>query len=125
VTLTGAGGSGKTRLALQVARRVAATFPDGVWFADLSSISHASLVSTVVLSALGSPQVTDATPASFGPARVGRNGQTPLDLYLSTPDPRPIVGAASSQNCANASPIADSAAVGDAPCLLGGTMKYS
>jgi non-specific serine/threonine protein kinase len=62
VTLTGAGGSGKTRLALQVARRMAVAFRDGAWFADLSSISDPTLVSTVVLSALGSPQAADATP---------------------------------------------------------------
>jgi predicted ATPase/DNA-binding SARP family transcriptional activator/DNA-binding CsgD family transcriptional regulator len=37
VTLTGAGGSGKTRLAIEVARGLVDRFPDGVWMADLSS----------------------------------------------------------------------------------------
>jgi non-specific serine/threonine protein kinase len=41
---------------------MATTFPDGAWFADLSSITDPTLVSTVVLSALGSPQAADATP---------------------------------------------------------------
>jgi transcriptional regulator with XRE-family HTH domain len=41
VTLTGAGGCGKTRLAIEVARRATRKFSDGVWFADLSSIADA------------------------------------------------------------------------------------
>jgi predicted ATPase/class 3 adenylate cyclase/DNA-binding CsgD family transcriptional regulator len=38
VTLTGSGGCGKTRLALQVAAEASDAFADGVWFADLSSV---------------------------------------------------------------------------------------
>jgi predicted ATPase/class 3 adenylate cyclase len=39
VTITGVGGSGKTRLAIEVAERELAHFPHGVYFADLSSVS--------------------------------------------------------------------------------------
>jgi transcriptional regulator with XRE-family HTH domain len=39
VTLTGAGGCGKTRLAIELARRLVNEFPDGVWFVDLSPIA--------------------------------------------------------------------------------------
>lgn len=44
VTLTGVGGIGKTRLALEAARRLAPAFPDGVFFADLSPLSTAAVV---------------------------------------------------------------------------------
>jgi hypothetical protein len=39
VTLTGAGGTGKTRLAIEVARRLIGVFPDGVWLVELAALS--------------------------------------------------------------------------------------
>ena len=62
VTLTGAGGCGKTRLAVEVARRAPAEFPDGIWFADLSSITDATLVPTTVLAAVGGRAASDQPP---------------------------------------------------------------
>ena len=47
VTLVGAAGCGKTRLAVEAARRVAAGYPDGVWFVDLTSASADRVVDTV------------------------------------------------------------------------------
>lgn len=44
VLLTGAGGSGKTRLALAVAERLLDRFDDGVWFVDLAALDEAALV---------------------------------------------------------------------------------
>jgi predicted ATPase/class 3 adenylate cyclase/DNA-binding CsgD family transcriptional regulator len=55
VTLTGAGGAGKTRLAIEVAGRMASDFPDGVWYADLAAISYAEVVPVTVARALGLP----------------------------------------------------------------------
>jgi hypothetical protein len=40
ITLTGAGGAGKTRLAVEVTAELAAEFPDGVWYIDLSPPIH-------------------------------------------------------------------------------------
>ena len=53
VTVTGPGGVGKTRAAEQVARRSAGRFADGVWLAELASVSDPALVPTAVCSALG------------------------------------------------------------------------
>jgi transcriptional regulator with XRE-family HTH domain len=53
VTLTGVGGSGKTRLALQVAAGLLPAFADGVWFVDLAPASSPELVPRVVTGALG------------------------------------------------------------------------
>lgn len=57
VTLTGSGGSGKTRLALRVGAELLDQYPDGVWFVDLSSLSDPALVSSAVAGAL---QVSEA-----------------------------------------------------------------
>jgi non-specific serine/threonine protein kinase len=53
VTVTGPGGSGKTRLAGEVARRVAGRFADGVWLAELAPVQDAGQVPGVVAAALG------------------------------------------------------------------------
>ena len=55
VTLTGAGGVGKTRLAIQAAARMAGEFSDGVWYVDLAPITDPELVPVTVARALGLP----------------------------------------------------------------------
>jgi predicted ATPase/class 3 adenylate cyclase len=52
LTLTGAGGSGKTRLALQVAAELLDDFPDGVWLVELATLAEPTLVAPRVASAL-------------------------------------------------------------------------
>jgi predicted ATPase/DNA-binding CsgD family transcriptional regulator len=52
VTVTGPGGSGKTRLAGEVARRVAGRFADGAWLAELALVQDAGQVPAVVAAAL-------------------------------------------------------------------------
>jgi hypothetical protein len=53
VTVTGPGGSGKTRLAGVVARQVAGRFADGVWLVELAPVSDPGQVAAVVAAALG------------------------------------------------------------------------
>ncbi|MBI3659491.1 tetratricopeptide repeat protein, partial [Candidatus Acetothermia bacterium] len=53
LTLTGAGGSGKTRLALQVSASMVKDYSDGVWWVELASISDPKLVPQAIASALG------------------------------------------------------------------------
>ena len=53
VTLTGVGGTGKTRLAIEAAHRLAPTFPDGSWLVDLAPIPHSEAVTNAVGDLLG------------------------------------------------------------------------
>lgn len=53
LTLTGPGGSGKTRLALAVASGVGGRFEDGVWLVELASLSDPDVVPQTVASVLG------------------------------------------------------------------------
>jgi predicted ATPase/class 3 adenylate cyclase len=55
LTVTGAGGAGKTRLSMQIAEQLAAEFRDGAWFVDLSPITVADGVSAALSRALGLP----------------------------------------------------------------------
>lgn len=63
LTLTGAGGAGKTRLAVEAARDVAATFADGVAFVDLSSLTDHALVLPTIAQALGLRELPDLPAA--------------------------------------------------------------
>ena len=56
LTLTGAGGCGKTRLALRVAADLLETYPDGVWWAELAPLADAGVVPRAVAAALGVPE---------------------------------------------------------------------
>ena len=56
VTLTGVGGVGKTRLALELAAQVADKFPDGVWVFELASVGDPGAVPDAVASVLGITQ---------------------------------------------------------------------
>ncbi|MUL82204.1 MULTISPECIES: LuxR C-terminal-related transcriptional regulator [unclassified Mycolicibacterium] len=57
VTLTGAGGVGKTRLALRIAEDLAAQFSEGAWYVDLAPITDPDLVPVTMARALGLPDL--------------------------------------------------------------------
>ena len=71
VTLTGAGGSGKTRLALQAAAELLDGSGDGVWLVELAAVSDEEAVPSAVAAALGIPvpgqAVTDALLGALVP----------------------------------------------------------
>jgi predicted ATPase/DNA-binding SARP family transcriptional activator/DNA-binding CsgD family transcriptional regulator len=72
LTLTGAGGCGKSRLALEVSRDLVGSFPDGVWLAELASLSEPALVAQTVAAALGLPE------------QPGRSSEEALSHHLRT-----------------------------------------
>ena len=72
LTLTGAGGCGKTRLAVELAAKVLDLFHDGVWVVELASISNPSLVTQTVASAL---DVREGANRSIGQALSVRDVQ--------------------------------------------------
>src|SRR5271168_2165177 len=73
VTLTGVGGVGKTRLALEVAARLADEFPDGVWLFELAAVTDPAAVPDAVAAVLGITQQPDRSVAqSMAAALEGR-----------------------------------------------------
>jgi predicted ATPase/DNA-binding SARP family transcriptional activator len=61
VTLTGSGGVGKTRLAIQVVAEVLELFPDGVWFLDLAPVNDPALLPGTLAGLLGLRETADSS----------------------------------------------------------------
>ncbi|WP_422771964.1 ATP-binding protein [Plantactinospora sp. WMMC1484] len=53
VTVVGAGGAGKTRLAVELAGGLVESYPDGVWFVDIATVTDPGLVAFAVAAVLG------------------------------------------------------------------------
>ena len=64
VTLTGAGGVGKTRLAIEVATALTDRFADGVWFVGLAHVRDPALVIRTIAERLGVPEAGDQVVAA-------------------------------------------------------------
>ncbi len=71
VTLTGPGGTGKTRLALQLAASVAEDHPDGTWFIALGTVADPALVPTAIAHAIGIGDDTSRRPLDVLAAELG------------------------------------------------------
>jgi len=89
VTVTGPGGTGKTRLAAEVARQVAGRYADGAWLVELAPVAGSAQVAAVVAAALG---VRDqpGVPAAEAVARVLARQQ----LLLVLDNCEHVIGAA-------------------------------
>lgn len=91
LTLTGPGGTGKTRLALQVAAEVSDRFEDGVFFVDLSPVSDEEVVPSAVLNAVGlAASAKDQTPEERLVEQL-----RPLNVLLVLDNFEHVLGAAS------------------------------
>jgi predicted ATPase len=71
VTLTGAGGIGKTRLGLEVARQLLPNFPDGVGLAELGPLTDPQLIPMTVATALGLTPVSGTVSVESVAAALG------------------------------------------------------
>jgi predicted ATPase/DNA-binding CsgD family transcriptional regulator len=80
VTLGGAGGVGKTRLALEVGAGLADEFPDGVWLVELAAVSDASSVAAAIATTLGiTPRGDAALIDTVAEALTGRRALVVID----------------------------------------------
>ncbi len=62
LTLTGSGGAGKTRLALQAAADIIDDFPNGIWFIELASVSDSAMVTRTVMKIFNLKEEHEKTP---------------------------------------------------------------
>src|SRR4051794_7768013 len=94
VTLTGAGGTGKTRLGLQVAANLLERFDDGALFVDLAPIADPALVLSTIARSLGVPDAAGRPMLDIvGSYLQGRRVLLLLDNFEQVLDAAPLVGA--------------------------------
>ena len=94
VTLTGVGGVGKTRLALQVAGELAGGFADGVWLVELAPVGDPAALPDVVAAALGVTPQAGLTVTGIVPSLARAVEQLQIALGRVAFDQRAATGAA-------------------------------
>jgi non-specific serine/threonine protein kinase len=121
VTVTGPGGTGKTRLAIEVARRVAGEYADGAWLVELAPVQDPALVAEAVAAALGVREQPDI-PAAEAVAQVLARQQ----LLLVLDNCEHVIGAAAAL-CAGLLSAADDVrilATSREPLAVAGEARY-
>jgi predicted ATPase len=79
--LTGPGGIGKTRLALEVAARELQSFPDGVFFVSLGEVHDPDLVAPAIAKAIGVAEIGEGIPHLIERGLAGRRALILLDTF--------------------------------------------
>ena len=93
ITMTGPGGSGKTRLALQVAAESQGAFPDGVWWVPLAAVSDPDLVPQAIAVPLGVREVHgESLLETLGEQLRARRALLLLDNLEQVVDAAPLLG---------------------------------
>lgn len=93
VTLTGAGGTGKTRLALEIAREAPDAFPDGMFFVSLAPLAASTLVLPAIAEALGIVEIAGQVLLERVKAQLGeKRALLVLDNFEHVLEAAPVVG---------------------------------
>ena len=111
VTLTGAGGSGKTRLALQVAAELVEDFPGGVFFVPLAGVEQSDLVESTLSATIGVRELADLRD---------RHALILVDNFEHLLDAAPAVG-----SLLSAAPQARVLVTSRAPLRVEGEQEYA
>jgi predicted ATPase len=82
VTVTGPGGIGKTRLAVEVANSLVESFPGGTHFVSLSSLSDPGLIASVIVQALGIREAGSQSPLEILKKNLQESSRAPMLLLL-------------------------------------------
>ncbi len=91
LTLTGPGGVGKTRLAIQLAIETQPSYPDGIWFAPLSLVRDSAAVPSAVARAVGTLQQSASPMESVTELLADARALLILDNFEHVLDAAPIV----------------------------------
>ncbi len=120
VTLTGPGGTGKTRLSLQVAAEAAESYPDGIFFVALETVRDPSLVASRLASAIGIVEAARRTiDETLRDWLQGKRVLFVLDNFEQVLDAGPIIA-----DLLRAAPGLSVLATSRAPLRVSGEQEY-